>query len=61
MNSIQRRSEPESIDELVSDCRQIPRPEDTSQVPTPRAAPAAQPWTVDEACHAQVAELDAYV
>ncbi|WP_158056809.1 hypothetical protein [Saccharomonospora sp. CUA-673] len=57
MNSTERTPEPESMDELISDCRDIPRP----HVPGQHPHPEAEPWEVDEACHAQVAELDAYV
>ncbi|MBB3051948.1 hypothetical protein FHS23_002977 [Prauserella isguenensis] len=49
--------EPESLDDLIADCRDIPRP----QVPGQRPHPSARPWNVDDACHAQVAGLDAYV
>ncbi len=46
------------MDELIADCRGIPRPE----VPSARREhEAATPWRVDDACHAQVAELDEYV
>ncbi|TWE23086.1 hypothetical protein FHX69_4345 [Prauserella muralis] len=50
-------TEPESMDQLIADCADIPRPE----VRQPRPSEAAQPWTVDDVCHAQVAELDEYV
>ncbi|MBB3661205.1 MULTISPECIES: hypothetical protein [Prauserella salsuginis group] len=49
--------EPESLDDLIADCRDIPRP----HVPGQRPYPSARPWNVDEACHAQVSGLDAYV
>ncbi|QRP51105.1 hypothetical protein [Amycolatopsis sp. FDAARGOS 1241] len=56
-------TEPETIGELIADCAHIPselRVERLAgeRLPLPRAA---RPWTVDDACHAQVADLDAYV
>ncbi|WP_020657638.1 hypothetical protein [Amycolatopsis benzoatilytica] len=57
-------TEPETIGELIADCAHLPsalRPEATAaeaRLPRPRAA---RPWSVDDACHAQVADLDAYV
>lgn len=48
------------MDELIADCAGLPpvltqrRPE----LPLPRLP---KPWRVDEACHAQVADLDEYV
>ncbi|PRX48515.1 hypothetical protein B0I33_104332 [Prauserella shujinwangii] len=51
-------TEPETMAELIADCAGIPRP----QPPGPRTArEPAHPWRVDEACHAQVADLDEYV
>ncbi|WP_344867979.1 hypothetical protein [Amycolatopsis ultiminotia] len=56
-------TEPENLGELIADCAHIPsalaaRTPPVRQLPAPRTP---QPWTVDDACHAQVAELDAYV
>ncbi|MEU4674147.1 hypothetical protein AB0F91_40850 [Amycolatopsis sp. NPDC023774] len=56
-------TEPEDLGELIADCAHIPsalRSEGltTDRMPHPRAA---RPWKVDDACHAQVADLDAYV
>ncbi|WP_370939255.1 hypothetical protein [Amycolatopsis sp. cg13] len=57
-------TEPETIGDLIADCAHLPsalRPgqaADQARLPQPRAA---RPWTVDDACHAQVADLDAYV
>ncbi|HWD06464.1 MAG TPA: hypothetical protein VG674_28895 [Amycolatopsis sp.] len=56
-------AEPETIGELIADCAHIPAELRSERVagdrpPHPRAP---RPWTVDEACHAQVADLDAYV
>ncbi|WP_033295590.1 hypothetical protein [Amycolatopsis jejuensis] len=55
-------TEPETMGELIADCAHLPSTLWPSaagtQLPRPRAA---QPWTVDDACHAQVADLDAYV
>jgi len=52
--------EAESIGELIADCDEIPT---TLRMETAAALPSvsALPWTVDEACHAQVAELDVFV
>ncbi|MBB4685159.1 hypothetical protein [Amycolatopsis jiangsuensis] len=57
--------EPESLDELIADCAHLPSalhaPRTAAvagRLPTPRSP---RPWTVDDACHAQVADLDAYV
>ena len=56
MNAV---TEPETLSELIADCALIP---DTLRAGTPPLASAtARPWEVDDACHAQVAELDAYV
>lgn len=52
-------TEPETLSELIADCAHIPTTLRTGDVPLPRVQ--APPWQVDEACHAQVAELDAYV
>ncbi|WP_116203887.1 hypothetical protein [Amycolatopsis circi] len=57
-------TEPETLGDLIADCAHFPsalRPErsaDQARLPLPRAA---RPWTVDDDCHAQVADLDAYV
>jgi hypothetical protein len=53
-------TEPETIDELIADCAEIPQDLRREPVPAPRSM-SARAWTVDEACHAQVADLDAYV
>ncbi|WP_168214129.1 hypothetical protein [Prauserella flavalba] len=50
-------TEPETLAELIADCAEIPRPE----VPRHEQVPTAAPWTVDDACHAQVADLDEYI
>ncbi|MEC3981742.1 hypothetical protein [Amycolatopsis sp. H20-H5] len=52
-------TEPETLGELIADCASIPPSLRAENVPLPREA--AAPWTVDDHCHAQVAELDAYV
>ncbi|WP_409466062.1 hypothetical protein [Amycolatopsis sp. GA6-003] len=55
-------TEPETIGDLIADCAHLPstlrpeRPSEQDQLPR-----AARPWAVDDACHAQVADLDAYV
>ncbi|MFD9895128.1 hypothetical protein ACFWY9_37790 [Amycolatopsis sp. NPDC059027] len=59
MNAPNVVPEPETIGELISDCAHIPAALQAENLPLPREA--APPWTVDDACHAQVAELDAYV
>ena len=56
MNAV---TEPETISELIADCAQIPAGLQAENLPLPRVT--APPWKVDEACHAQVAELDEYV
>ncbi|GLY42681.1 hypothetical protein Amsp01_087040 [Amycolatopsis sp. NBRC 101858] len=56
MNAV---TEPETLSELIADCALIPATLQAENLPLPRSA--AKPWEVDEACHAQVAELDAYV
>ena len=56
MNAV---TEPETLSELIADCAQIPATLQAENLPLPRVT--AQPWEVDEACHAQVAGLDAYV
>ncbi|WP_165777730.1 hypothetical protein [Amycolatopsis antarctica] len=52
--------EAETIDELIADCADIPS---SLRVETdvPRPVLVALPWSVDDACHAQVADLDLYV
>ncbi|WP_197043224.1 hypothetical protein [Saccharothrix sp. NRRL B-16314] len=55
-----RNIEPDTLDQLIEDCTDLPeelRGEGRS-LPAPRAA---RPWQVDEANYAQVADLDAYV
>jgi hypothetical protein len=52
--------EPESMDELIADCAQIPLSVRAGRG-VPLAVPPAAPWTVNDACHAQVAALDEYV
>ncbi|WP_406628775.1 hypothetical protein [Amycolatopsis sp. WGS_07] len=57
-------TEPETIGDLIADCAHLPSTlqpgpaAEQARLPLPRAA---RPWTVDDACHAQVADLDAYV
>ena len=52
-------TEPETLSELIADCALIPATLQAESLELPRVT--AKPWQVDEACHAQVAELDAYV
>jgi hypothetical protein len=52
-------TEPETMGELIADCDEIPRSLQAEILAS--RPPAAQPWAVDEACHAQVAELDFYI
>lgn len=62
MPGVHLRTEPETLGELIADCADIPP---ALHAPAGREArlpaPRPRPWTVDEACHAQVADLDAYV
>ncbi|MFC5287646.1 hypothetical protein ACFPM7_11350 [Actinokineospora guangxiensis] len=51
--------EPETIGDLIADCDSIPSTlTSANALPGPRAA---APWSVDETCLAQVADLEAYV
>jgi hypothetical protein len=51
--------ETESLGDLIADCALIP---DSLRAEAPTGPPAAaRPWTVDDSCHAQVADLDEYV
>jgi hypothetical protein len=52
--------EPESMDELIADCAHIPLSLRATSGAS-LAEPAAVTWTVNDACHAQVAALDEYV
>ncbi|WP_410643112.1 hypothetical protein [Amycolatopsis sp. lyj-346] len=56
MNAV---TEPETLSELIADCAFIPATLQAESLPM--SPVTAEPWQVDEACHAQVAELDAYV
>ncbi len=64
MAGVNLATEPETLGDLIADCAHLPstlqpeQPADQARLPRPRAA---RPWTVDDACHAQVADLDAYV
>ncbi|NIJ13475.1 hypothetical protein FHU38_003819 [Saccharomonospora amisosensis] len=51
-------TEPDTLAELIADCAEIPR---GPEVPAARQQRPAAPWTVDDACHARVVELDEYV
>ncbi|MGQ0842404.1 hypothetical protein [Actinokineospora sp.] len=53
-------TEPNSMDELIADCAAIPASltADPTTLPLPRAAAR---WEVDDACLAQVVDLDEYV
>ena len=46
--------------ELIADCADIPVPPHSADQPF-HPLHAAEPWQVDEACWAQVGELDEYV
>ncbi|AHH95330.1 hypothetical protein KALB_1960 [Kutzneria albida DSM 43870] len=48
-----------SLDELISDCADIPSSLHARTVPLPTPRDAA-PWEVDEVCTAQVSDLDDY-
>ncbi|OAP28192.1 hypothetical protein A4R44_01802 [Amycolatopsis sp. M39] len=64
MTFVNLATEPETLGDLIADCAHLPsalrpeRPAGQARLPRPRTA---RPWTVDDACHAQVADLDAYV
>ena len=49
-----------TFDELIADCAAIPSSLRTGNPHLP-ATGAATPWEVDDACYAQVSELDEYV
>jgi len=52
-------TEPETLSELIADCAEIPAALQAENLPLPHVT--APPWKVDEACQAQVADLEAYV
>ena len=52
-------TEPENLAELISDCADIPQDLRTRRETMPRP-PAPRGWSVDEACHSTVADLDDY-
>jgi hypothetical protein len=52
-------AEPETLAELISDCADIPQDLRLPREAVPRP-PAPNAWSVDESCHAQVADLDYY-
>jgi hypothetical protein len=52
--------EPDSLDELIADCADIPDSLCTCHQLVLPQGPAAR-WEVNEACLAQVNDLDAYV
>ncbi|GAB3502315.1 hypothetical protein FB471_1874 [Amycolatopsis cihanbeyliensis] len=60
MSGVSTVTEPETLGELIADCADIPADlcREQRAMPRPRTA---NPWRVDEACHAQVADLDAYI
>jgi hypothetical protein len=52
-------TEAENLGELIADCADIPQSlHAESPLEPPSAAP---PWSVDDVCQAQVAEIDLYV
>ena len=51
--------EASSLDELISDCADIPRSLRSLAVPLPTPR-TATPWQVDEVCVAQVRGMDDY-
>jgi hypothetical protein len=53
-------TEPSSLDELISDCADIPRTLRSQTVPPQTPRTPAAPWRVDEACAAQVSGMDDY-
>ncbi|WP_020671465.1 hypothetical protein [Amycolatopsis nigrescens] len=52
--------EPETLGELIADCALIPDSLRTEPQAAP-GVPAPRPWQVDDACHAQVADAEAYI
>ncbi|MGH3761894.1 hypothetical protein [Actinophytocola sp.] len=53
-------AEPQTLAELIADCAAIPvPPQPGDQAFHPLHC--AEPWQVDDACYAQVGELDEYV
>jgi hypothetical protein len=55
-----RIPEPDTLDELIADCAEIPDALCTCHL-RDLPEPAARPWQVDEACLAQVRDFDAFV
>lgn len=55
-----RNIEADTLDDLIDDCTALPDELRATgkALPEPRAA---EPWQVDDANYAQVADLDAYV
>jgi hypothetical protein len=53
-------NDPDSFDELIADCADIPSSLATSRLPVPPPR-TATPWEVDDACLAQVTGLDEFV
>lgn len=52
-------AEAETLDELISDCADIPQELRRRRATTPRP-PAPRSWTVDDGAHSQVADLDEF-
>ncbi len=52
--------EPDTLDELIADCADIPTALTERRPVLPRPRVAAR-WSVSDSCQAQVADLDAYV
>jgi hypothetical protein len=59
VTSVSTPVEPETLAELISDCAEIPQDLRPVSEAVPRP-PAPASWTVDDSCHAQVADLDDY-
>jgi hypothetical protein len=53
-------NDPDSLDELIADCAEIPNAVRSCHIPVPPPREAT-PWEVDEACLAQVIGLDEFV
>lgn len=59
LNTIRGDEYPETMAELIADCSDIPASLRSERpLPSPREA---GPWTVNEACLAQVHDLEMYV
>jgi len=57
--SMSKTTDPDTMAELIADCASIP---DSLQIDAPTVRlPKPREWSVDEKCHAQVAEFSPYI